>query len=229
MAVKPFHGKYAFFAAFIGALCASFLFGMTLPREAQAERKWFQGTCQNLRYGTAIIIVDGEEKARVPLNNSQFEVNVDIEEPANIIQILLLDEEGNPHQRKVLSYNNAQSESVTKISIRSSVAAELSHYEPSKAHNLEYSANKDFDHLVTHIETICNVLEELELDSTLSQLELIDRLLAGENMLAIFHDKLGSETTNLVIRELKDVESFPKEVDGNINLNVLNELVLRLK
>lgn len=226
MAVKSSHRKCGFF---IGVLCASFLFGIVFPREAKAERRWFQGINQSLKYGTAVIIIDGEEKARVPLNNSKFEVNVDIQEPANVIQILLLDEEGNPHQRKVLSYKNSQNNTITEISIRSSIAAALSHYEPAKAYGLEYTANVDFDNLVAHIEVICDILEELELHSTLSQLELIDRLLAGESMLAIFQDKLGSETTNLVIRELKDVEGFPKEKDGNIDLNALSELISHLK
>ncbi len=227
--VKRFHSTYVFFVALCGALCASFFSEILFPQEAQAERKWFQGTSTRLKYGTAVIIIDGEERARVPLNFSKFEANVDIEEPAHIIQILLLDEDGNPNQRKVLSYKNAQGESISEISIRSSIAAAVSHYEPSRAYILEYTASKDFDEFVTHIETICDVLGELELDSTLSQLELIDRLLAGENILAIFHDKLGSETTNLVMRELRDVESFPKEKDGSLNLNALNELVLRLK
>ena len=227
--VKRFHRKCTFFVALMAALGGSFFSEILFPKEAQAERKWFQGFSQKLKYGTAVIIIDGEEKARVSLNNSQFEVNVDIEEGANIIQILLLDAEGNPHQRKVLSYKNFQENVISEVGIRSSIAAALSHYEPSKASILEQSANEDFDHLEKCIEAICGVLEELELVSSLSQLELIDRLLAGENVLSIFQDKLGSETTNIVIRELKNSESFPKEKDGNINLSVLNELVFLLK
>ena len=221
-------GKKDLFSFLEKVMCGFFLLPFFISFLC-AQTKSIQGYSDSMKSGTVVIFVNGTEMTRVPLSDGAFNVDLTLEGKSQVLQVIVFDEKGNPERRKIMDLTDEEKEHFdTVVSIKSSVAAALAKYNPKIASTLEETENENFEDLVMLISMVCDVIHQIKLSNALSSLELIDRLLNGENLVAILQDRLGNEMGGLALAELKKSD-FPKDQEGNVNFQILNRLIGDLK
>ncbi|MBI2609456.1 MAG: hypothetical protein HYW47_07690 [Deltaproteobacteria bacterium] len=214
---------------FVPVFCSLFFLFLISLNPLLAEAKSFYGYSKSILSGTAVVFVDDLEIARVPVNNGYCHVEVDLKESDNIIQVILFDEKGSALERKTFQVKALDNPFYkVELSIYSSLASSLLGPDGNPPKKLEAENQDKFNYLAKYISIVCETLRDMQLASALSSLEVIDRLIQGESLVAILHNRLGSEIGGQVLLELKK-SSFPKDPQGNLDYKILNDLINTFK